>query len=84
MIYIYRTHDGLSIEFRPEPTCDEWTFPSLSFGFIESSFVLGASGVIFIFISFFNEFPLSNHNSSRWDAAFCGVTSGAILFTYVQ
>ena len=26
----------------------------------------------------------SKQNSPRWDAAFCGVTSGTILFAYVQ
>ena len=36
-----------------------------------------------IFILFFDEIPLSKQNSPRWDAAFCGVTSGAILFAYV-
>ena len=37
----------------------------------------------FEFYSFFDEIPLSKQNSPRWDAAFCGVTSGAILFAYV-
>ena len=32
--------------------------------------------------SFFDEFPVSKQNSPRWDAAFCGVTSGAILFAH--
>ena len=36
-----------------------------------------------ICIQFFDEIPLSKQNSPRWDAAFCGVTSGAILFAYV-
>ena len=36
-----------------------------------------------IFISFFNENNVSKQNSPRWEAAFCGVTSGAILFAYV-
>ena len=44
---------------------------------------LGVLGVIFIFISFFDEISLSKQNSPRWDAAFCGVTSGAMLFAYV-
>ena len=35
----------------------------------------------FHFISFFYEFPVSKQNSPRWDAAFCRVTSGAILFS---
>ena len=30
-----------------------------------------------------DENHLSKQNSPRWDAAFCGVTSGAILFAYV-
>ena len=37
----------------------------------------------FIFISFFDEIHLSKQNSPRWDAAFCGVTSEAILVAYV-
>ena len=32
---------------------------------------------------FFDEIPPSKQNSPRWDAAFCGVTSGAMLFAYV-
>ena len=44
---------------------------------------LGASGVILNFIQFFDENSLSKQNSTRWDAAFCGVTFGAILFAYV-
>ena len=39
-----------------------------------------SSGVILNFIPFFDEIPPSKQNSLRWDAAFCGVTSGAILF----
>ena len=39
----------------------------------------GALGVILIAISFLCEF-CSKQNSQRWDAAFCGVTSEAILF----
>ena len=34
-------------------------------------------------LSFFDENKLSKQNSPRWDAAFCGVTSGAILFAFV-
>ena len=44
---------------------------------------LGASGVILNFIPFSDDIPLSKQNSPRWDSAFCGVTSGAILFAYV-
>ena len=51
----------------------------------ESTFILGVLRVIFIFISFFNEISQCKQNSPRWewDAAFCGVTSGAMLFAYV-
>ena len=38
---------------------------------------------IFIFISFFDENHVSKQNNPRWDAAFRGVTSVAILFAYV-
>ena len=49
----------------------------------ESIFIFGVSGVFFfIFISFFDEFHLNKQNSPRWDAALCGVPSGAILFAY--
>ena len=45
---------------------------------------LEASGVFFFnFIQFFNENSQSKQKSSRWDAALCGVTFGAILFAYV-
>ena len=43
---------------------------------------LGASGVNFNFHINFDENPLSKQNSHRWDTAFCGVTSVAILFAY--
>ena len=33
-----------------------------------------------ILFHFSMKIPLSNRNSPRWDAMFCGVTSGAILF----
>ena len=46
----------------------------------ESTLILGASDV-FIFISFFNEIPLSN--SPRWDAMFFSVISGGIQYAYV-
>ena len=36
-----------------------------------------------IILSFiFDENGVSKRKSPRWDAAFCGVTSGAILFAY--
>ena len=44
---------------------------------------LGTSGVIFHFYLISNENHVSQQNSPRWDAAFCGVTSGAILFACV-
>ena len=53
---------------RYKPTCDELTFTGVFF---------------FHFISFFDEIHISIQNSPRWDAAFCGVTSGAIPFAYV-
>ena len=37
-------------------------------------------GLVFIFISFFNEIHVFKHNSPRWNAVFCCVTSGAIMF----
>ena len=49
----------------------------------ESTFILVLLGVILIFISFFDEISLCKQNSARWVAAFCGVTSGAMLFAYV-
>ena len=50
----------------------------------ESTLILGVCRVIFIFfISFFNEISLCKQNSPIWDAAFCGVTSRAILFANV-
>ena len=46
------------------------------------SFV-GLLGVIFIFYLIFGEISLCKQNSPTWDAVFCGVTSGAMLFAYV-
>ena len=37
-----------------------------------------------ILVSFFDENFVSKQNSTRWDAAFCGVPSGAILFAYIK
>ena len=48
--------------------------------FDESTFIFRGIRSI---ISFFDEFPVSQQNSPRWDAAFGGVTSGAILFAHV-
>ena len=45
----------------------------------ESIFILGAL-VFSFFIAVFDEIHVSKQNSPRWDAAICGVTSGAILF----
>ena len=56
------------------PTFIIWASP-LSF--------LGALCVILNFIQIFDEISLSKQNSPGWDAAFCGVTSGAMLFAYV-
>ena len=51
----------------------------------ESIFIFrDISSIFFIFILFFDEFHVSKQNSPKWDAAFCGVTSGAILFVYIQ
>ena len=44
---------------------------------------LGASGVLFHFYFIFDEIHVNKQNSPRWDAAFCGVISGAILFAFV-
>ena len=44
---------------------------------------LGALDVTLNYLIFYG-FSLSKQNSPSWDAAFCGVTSGAILFAYVQ
>ena len=53
----------------------------------ESTFIfkglLGASGVIFHFISFSGKNHMSKQNSRISDAAKRGVTSGAIMFAYV-
>ena len=64
------------------PIFDEWIFTALSIG---STFICRGvrSDFFLIFISFFYEIPLSKQNSPRWDAAFCGGTSGAMLFAYV-
>ena len=46
---------------------------------------LGALGVLFLlFIQFTDENSQSKQYSPRWDATLCGVTSGAMLFAYVN
>ena len=50
----------------------------------ESTFIVrGVRSDFLFFISFFDEISLCKQNRSRWDAAFCGVPSGAMLFAYV-
>ena len=46
----------------------------------ESTFIMDIRGIF----SFFDEIPVSKQKSPRWNAAFCGVTSGSILFAYVS
>ena len=66
------------------PVYEEWTchFPSLSIGWVNFHF-MGVKCDFVFFISFFVEIALCKQNSPRWDAAFCDVTSGAMLFAYV-
>ena len=50
----------------------------------ESTFIFrGVRSDFYFFISFFEEISLCKQNSPRWDAAFCDVTSGAMMFVYV-
>ena len=49
----------------------------------ESTLTFRGIRSIFFCISLFDEIPVSKQNGPRWDAAFCGVTSRAILFAYV-
>ena len=46
----------------------------------ESTFIYRDTRIDF---SFFDEIHVNKQNSPRRDAAFCGVTSGSILFAYV-
>ena len=47
----------------------------------ESTFTFRGIRGNFLFV---DKFPASKQNSPRWDATFCGVTSGVILFAYVH
>ena len=49
----------------------------------ESTFIIRGRSCYFYFFSFFDEIPVSKQNSIIWEAAFCGVTSAALLFAYV-
>ena len=50
----------------------------------ESTFIFrGVMCDFYFFFSFLDEISLCKQNSPRWEAAFCGVTSGAMLFAYV-
>ena len=50
----------------------------------ESIFIFrGIGNSFYIFISFSDEIHVRKQDSPSWDAALCGITSGAILFTYV-
>ena len=67
-----------------------WFNPYLTNG-LSHHYQLGESTFIFsgvrcdfnFFISFSDKISLCKQNSPRWDAAFCGVASGAILFAIV-
>ena len=48
-----------------------------------TSTLWGNRSTFFIFISFLDEIHMNKQNSPRWNATFCGVTCGAILFVYV-
>ena len=50
------------------------------------SFLGGIRSIFFflLFIQFTDENSLSKQYSPRWDATLCGVTSGAMLFAYVN
>ena len=50
----------------------------------ESTFIFRGVRSNLSFFSFFDEIQESKQKGPRWDAAFCGVTSGAILFAFVQ
>ena len=43
---------------------------------------LPSLGELEAIVFFFDEISLSKQRSPRWDAAFCGITNGAILFAY--
>ena len=45
---------------------------------------LGALGELFYFYFIFGKNDLSKQNGPRWDAAFCDLASGAILFAYMD
>ena len=48
----------------------------------ESIFIFtGVRGNFSFLFSFLDEIPVSKQNSPRFDATFCSITSGAILFT---
>ena len=49
-----------------QPTCDEWTFPSYHLG--ESTFILGAAGVTFLYYFAFITYTqaVEPHGLSRW------------------
>ena len=60
------------------------TFNPLMTNGLSHPYHLGESIFIFrLFILFFNESHVSKQNNQRYDAAFFGVTPGAILFAYV-
>ena len=79
-IFSYSLQFFLSFSFNPYVT-NEF---SHHYQLDESNFTFrGVMGDFFIFISFFDEISLYKQDSPRWDAAFCDVTSGAMLFAYV-
>ena len=54
---------------------------SLPYHFDESICIFRGMGSNFLLL---DENHVRKQNSPRWDTTFCGVTSGAILFAYVQ
>ena len=76
----FATYNGTLNRILPMdfPIIINWVSPLSFLG------VLGVIFILFIFLSdFFDEISLCKQNSPRWEAAFCGVTSWAMLFAYV-
>ena len=50
---------------------------------VESTSIFRGVGSDFFFISFFDEISMCKQDSPRWDAAICGVASGAMQVAHV-
>ena len=76
------------VDFEMLPYCDPLVTNAISHPYHLDESISSLRGIRSILFSFLFHFSMkimsANRIAPRWDSAFCGVTSGAILFAYVS